>query len=182
MPPSSEAAPMLEDLRTGAWLTRERLCAYPAILLVLFAAAALGLLVTSHGLLDAFGRPLGTDFSGIFTAGWEVDQGHPSEPYHPAGFRDDQARLFGPSPSFYVCFYPPYFLALAALFGRLPYLAALVLWQAATLSLYTATVVAALRPAKLPMRPVLVACLAFPAVFINLLHGQNGFLSAALLG
>jgi hypothetical protein len=42
--------------------------------------------------------------------------------------------------------------------------------------------VAVLRPAKLPMRPVLVACLAFPAVFINLLHGQNGFLSAALLG
>jgi alpha-1,2-mannosyltransferase len=173
---------MLEDLRTGAWLTRERLCAYPAFLLVLFAAAALGLLVTSHGMLDAFGRPLGTDFSGIFTAGSEVDQGHPSEPYHPAGFRDDQARLFGPSPGFYVWFYPPYFLTLAALFARLPYLAALVLWQAATLSLYLATVVAALRPAKLPTRPVLVASLAFPAVFINLLHGQNGFLSAALLG
>ncbi len=173
---------MLEDLRTGAWLTRERLFAYPAILFVLFAAAALALLATSHGIIDAFGRPLGTDFSGIFTAGREVDEGHPGEPYHVAGFRSDQERIFGPSEDFYVWLYPPYFLALAALLGLLPYLAALVLWQATTLSLYFATVVAALRPAKLPIRPVLVAALAFPAVFINLLHGQNGFLTAALLG
>jgi alpha-1,2-mannosyltransferase len=173
---------MLEDLRTGAWLTRERLYAYPAILFVLFAAAALALLATSHGLIDAFGRPPGTDFSEIFTAGREVDQGHPGEPYHIAAFRSDQERIFGPSEDFYVWLYPPYFLALAAVFGRLPYLAALVLWQATTLSLYLATVLAALRPAKLPVRPVMVAAVAFPAVFINLLHGQNGFLTAALLG
>jgi alpha-1,2-mannosyltransferase len=173
---------MLDDLRTGAWLTRERLFVYPAILLILFAAAALVLLATSHGVIDAFGRPLGTDFSGIFTAGREVDQGHPGEPYDVAAFRGDQERLFGPSEDFYVWLYPPYFLALAAVFGRLPYLVALVLWQAATLSLYLATVLAALRPARLPARPVLVASLAFPAVFINLMHGQNGFLSAALLG
>lgn len=173
---------MLEDLRTGAWLTRERLFAYPAILFVLLAAAALALLATSHGLIDAFGRPLGTDFSGIFTAGREVDQGHPGEPYHVMAFRSDQERIFGPSEDFYIWLYPPYFLALAAVLGRLPYLAALVLWQATTLSLYLATVLAALRPAKLPARPVLVAALAFPAVFINLLHGQNGFLTVALLG
>jgi alpha-1,2-mannosyltransferase len=173
---------MLNDLRSGAWLTRERLFAYPAILLMLFAAAALVLLATSHGVIDAFGRPLGTDFSGIFTAGREVDQGHPGAPYDVAAFRSDQMRLFGPSEDFYVWLYPPYFLALAAVFGRLPYLAALVLWQAATLSLYLATVLAALRPTRLPARPVLVASLAFPAAFINLMHGQNGFLTAALLG
>ncbi len=173
---------MLEDLRTGAWLTRERLVAYPAILLVLFAAAALALLATSHGVIDAFGRPLGTDFSGIFTAGREVDQGHPGEPYHVAGFRSDQEQIFGPSADFYVWLYPPYFLALAALLGLLPYLAAWALWQATTLGLYLATVLAALRPAKLPIGPVLVAALAFPAVFINILHGQNGFLTVALLG
>ncbi len=173
---------MLEDLRTGAWLTRERLFAYPAILLVLFAAAALALLATSHGLIDVFNRPLGSDFSEIFTAGREVDQGHPGEPYHVAAFRSDQEHIFGPSADFYVWLYPPYFLALAAVFGRLPYLAALALWQATTLLLYLAAVLAALRPQRLPLGPVLIAVLAFPAVFTNLLHGQNGFLTAALLG
>lgn len=173
---------MLEDLRSGAWLTRERLFAYPAILFVLFAAAVLALLATSHGLIDAFNRPLGSDFSEIFTAGREVDQGRASEPYHVAAFRTDQEHIFGPSADFYVWLYPPYFLAFAAVFGRLPYLAALALWQATTLSLYLVAVLAALRPLRLPVGPVLVATLAFPAVFINLLHGQNGFLTAALLG
>jgi len=173
---------MLENLRTGAWLTRERLLAYPAILLILSLAAALALIATSHAGIDAFGRPLGTDFSGIFTAGREVAQGHPAQPYDVAAFRDDQARLFGASKDFYVWFYPPYFLGLAGILGHLPYLAALTLWQAMTLPLYLAAVLRALGPTKLPIRPVIIAALAFPAVFINMMHGQNGFLTAALLG
>jgi alpha-1,2-mannosyltransferase len=173
---------MLEHLRTGAWLTRERLRVYPVLLLILFGAAVLALIATSHAGIDAFGRPLGTDFSAIFTAGREADQGHSARPYDVAAFRADQTGLFGPSDGFYLWLYPPYFLALAALLGLLPYLAALALWQAATLLLYLAATLRALRPAELPIRPVLVAALAFPAGFINLMHGQNGFLTAALLG
>jgi alpha-1,2-mannosyltransferase len=51
-----------------------------------------------------------------------------------------------------------------------------------TLPLYLAAVFKALEPAKLPVCPVLFATLAFPAVFINAMHGQNGFLTAALRG
>lgn len=173
---------MLENLRTGAWLTRERLIAYPAILFILFCAAALAMLCTAHAGFDTFGRPLGTDFSGIFTAGREVAQGHPARPYNLMAFRQDQAQIFGPSKDYYVWLYPPYFLGLAGILGHLPYLPALLLWQAATLPLYLAVVLKALGSARLPTRPVIVAALAFPAVFINLAHGQNGFLTAALLG
>ncbi len=67
----------------------------------------------------------------------------------------------------------------------LPYLPALIVWQFGTLALYafalraiTRTIAPALTEDKLWW----LAALAFPAVFVNLGHGQNGFLSAALLG
>jgi len=59
----------------------------------------------------------------------------------------------------------------------LPYGWALVLWTALTLPAY----LAALR-AILSRRETVLIALAFPAVFVNLGHGQNGFLTAALLG
>lgn len=172
---------MLEYLRTGAWLTRARLHAYPVILLTLLAAAALVLIATSHAGMDAYRRPLGTDFSGFWTAGQEIDAGHLAQPYDLAAFRSDQAQFFGPSEDFYTWFYPPYFLAIAGALGHLPYFTALALWQVTTLALYIVAIFAALRPARLPVRPVLIAALAYPAVFINLMHGQNGFLTATLL-
>jgi hypothetical protein len=73
--------------------------------------------------------------------------------------------------------YPPLFLLIAAPLALLPYGAALATWMAATLPLY----LIALKHA-LPVRRWYVFALAFPAVFVNLGHGQNGFLTAALLG
>ena len=70
---------------------------------------------------------------------------------------------------------------------------ALAVWQAVTLGLYLLTIGAILkhsRPAAYGRsdkpRPTtwlwLLLALAFPAVLINIGHGQNGFLTAALLG
>ena len=41
--PASDEAFMFNTLRSGAWLTRQRLRAYPAVLLAAFAIAGLGL-------------------------------------------------------------------------------------------------------------------------------------------
>ena len=87
-------------------------------------------------------------------------------------------EIFGPAAPFYAWGYPPYFLALAALFALFPYLLALVLWQATTLPLYLGAVGAALPRT----RTTLLVGAAFPAVFINLSAGHNGFLTAGLLG
>jgi hypothetical protein len=172
---------MRDQLETGVWLTPERLRRYPALLLAFLLAAAVLLLITAKGDLDAFGRPLGTDFSEIWIAGIEVDQGHPEQPYDMAAHFAEQRSHFGALDAVYVWPYPPYFLALAALFGLVPYLTALALWQFATLAVYVVCVFGALRPLRLPIGPTLVAALGFPAVFINLAHGHNGFLTAALL-
>ena len=78
---------------------------------------------------------------------------------------------------FYGWHYPPFFLAVAFLVASLPYAFGLSLWLAASLAAYLAAV-----RAILPRPETLLIAAAFPAVFINIGHGQNGFLTAALLG
>lgn len=168
-------------MRTGSWLTPERLRVYPALIGAALAAALIVLVATSHGGKDRWDRPLGVDFSGVWVAGQAVRAGHPAQPYDNAAHAAAQAEAFGPSDSFLPWPYPPFFLALAGLLAALPYLAALGAWQASTCLLYLAAVLRALRGTSLARRDVIVAALAFPAVTINLLHGQNGLLSAGLL-
>lgn len=173
---------MLETFRTGAWLNRQRLQIYPLILLTAFIIAGVGLAVTAHRGIDAYGRPLGSDFSEIWVAGRAVDQGDPARPYDVAAYQRDQINVFGVKDGFYIWPYPPFFLAIAAVLALWPYGVAFAIWQSTTLGLYLATIFAVLRPARLPATPVLVTTLAFPPAFINFMHGQNGFLTAGLLG
>jgi len=172
---------MIDSLKTGLWLTPARLKTYPLLLLLMVCGAAAFLVLTRHGDFDQFGRPLGPDFSDIWVAGQNVRDGQPAAAYDPILHQKKTAEFFGVSPDFYLWSYPPYFLGVAALFACFPYLLALLIWQAATLSLYLAAVWAAAKPTGLSKVSVLIPALAFPAVFVNLAHGQNGFLTAALL-
>jgi hypothetical protein len=88
-----------------------------------------------------------------------------------------EKRIFGAETPFYGWHYPPLFLGVAAMLALMPYLLALFVWQAVTLALY----LAAMR-AILPRPEFWLPALAFPAVLINISHGHNGLLSAALLG
>ena len=58
-----------ELLRSGDWLTRERIRLLALAVLIASAAGFLYLIVTAHGLVDFQGRPLGTDFSNLYAAG-----------------------------------------------------------------------------------------------------------------
>ena len=172
---------MIDVLRNGAWLTRERLRVYPLMLLIGLSLAVLFLGATSNGQMDRFDRPLGTDFSQVWTAGVEVLEGQPQVPYDNRVHAQKQRDLFGDKTQFYGWHYPPYFLGLAAVLALMPYLVALLAWQAATLALYLASVRAIIAGRIAPARAWLIPALAFPAVFVNLGHGHNGFLTAALL-
>jgi hypothetical protein len=171
---------MWASLKSGSWLTPERLRVYPALLLAFQAIAVVALVATSDGLHDFWGRPLGTDFAQVWVAGREVLGGHPEHPFDVDAHLAAQQAFFGPSSDVYGWHYPPYFLALAALLALLPYAAALAAWQLSTLPIYVGGVYRALRGSGLARREVLVVALAFPAVFVNLTHGQNGFLTAGL--
>jgi len=85
--------------------------------------------------------------------------------------------VFGRDVPFFGWHYPPFFFAIAALVATLPYAWGLLLWMALSLPAY----LAAMR-AILPRPETLLTAAAFPAVFVNVGHGQNGFFTAALLG
>ena len=168
---------IIDNFRSGAWLTAERVRVYSGIVFALGLFAALALLATSNGLIDYQRRPLGTDFSNVYAAGKYVLAGKPAAPFSPPLQHEKEKSIFGADTPFYGWHYPPVFLALAAALALLPYFAALAFWQLATLSLYLWNVHAITRDPR-----AFLPALAFPAVFINLTHGQNGFLTAALLG
>jgi hypothetical protein len=172
---------LVARLRDGDWLTDARLRVYPMLVLGFFILAFAALFVSSDGRIDALGRPLGTDFSQVWVAGGEVLAGQPAAPFDAKTHFARQQQIFGPETPLFGWHYPPYFLAVAVAVALLPYLPALLAWQALSLPLYLAAVFGALRGTGLPRRQVLVAALAFPAVAINIAHGHNGFLTAGLL-
>ena len=172
---------MIGALRSGSWLTRERLRVYPLLLGLGLGATLLGMIVTRIGVFDHWGRPLGSDFSQIWVAGGEIWAGHPAQPYDNVAHAAAQAAAFGAPDSFYSWPYPPYFLAIAALVAMLPYLAALAAWQGATLVLYLGAVLRTGRGLWIERGTLIGVALVFPAVTVNLIHGHNGFLTTALL-
>lgn len=178
-----------DTVRSGAFLTAERIRLVALAVLIASAAGLAYLLATATGLNDAFGRPLGTDFSNVYAAGTYVLEGRPAAPFDIVAQQVREREIFGPDTDLYGWHYPPFFLFVAAALALLPYLAALAVWQGVTLTLYLAAILAILRPAlsaawsgDRPDGLVLLAALAYPAVFVNLGHGHNGFLTAALIG
>src|SRR3984893_13976841 len=168
---------LLAALRSGAWLTRERVWLVAGAILAASAIGVLYLVLTAHGRIDANGRPLGTDFSNVYAAGTAVLEGRPELPFDPPQQYAREQAIFGAATPFYGWHYPPFFLFIAAALALLPYLAALVVWQGASLGLYLLairTIVTASlwqdssQPSVPSDRLWLLLALAFPAVFVNL--------------
>jgi hypothetical protein len=167
-----------QGLRSGDWLTDARMRGYSLILLAICTLAVVGWIAASDGLIDRNSKPIGTDFSNVYAAGTLIWQGRPAEAYEPARQHAAEKAVFGGREvPFYGWLYPPFFFAVAFLVASLPYAWGLAIWLAASFAAY----LAAMR-AILPRPETLLIAAAFPAVFINIGHGQNGFLTAALLG
>jgi len=167
-----------QGLRSGEWLTSARARSYSLILLGLCAVAIVGWIALSDGLIDRNGKPVGTDFSNVYAAGRLTWQGRPAEAYDPPLQHAAEKAVFGGREvPFYGWHYPPFFFAVAFLVAAVPYGWGLSIWLVTSLMAYLATM-----RAILPRPETLLIAAAFPAVFVNIGHGQNGFLTTALLG
>ena len=210
-----------QALRSGAWLTRERIRMVAFAVLIASAAGFLYLVVTATGGVDRQGRPIGTDFSNVYAAGTYVLEGNFQAPFDSVQQFARERSIFGAATQFYGWHYPPYFLFVAAALAWMRYGLALFVWQAITLGLYLLAIRTSLSSSSRGARRAspesittglqgqapstslwrrwlwipdsryaasgmtadwLVLALAFPAVLINVGHGHNGFLTAALLG
>ena len=169
---------MLAALRSGSFVTRERMCVYSILLLVAYVATMVMLLATADGIVDKAGRPIGTDFANVYAAGKLALESRAPLAYDWPAHHDMQKHISGREDiPYYGWHYPPTFLIVAAALAFLPYFGALLVYQAATLAAYLAVV------RNISARPeTWLLAAAFPAVFVNVTHGHNGFITAALLG
>jgi arabinofuranan 3-O-arabinosyltransferase len=134
--------------------------------------------LSGQWLIDSAGRLADSDFVDVWAAGRLALDGHAAAAWDWAIHRDAEVAALGHDfPGNYGWHYPPTFLFVAAALATLPYLAALLGWLAVTLPMY----LAAIRAIMGERLGILIAC-AFPAVMWNMLVGQNGFLTAALIG
>lgn len=167
-----------QDLRTGNWLTPARICNYALLVLAISVAGLIGLLATSDHMIDRNGKPIGTDFSNVYAAGVLTLSGKAPDAYDPKLQHAAEIAVFeGRDVPFFGWHYPPFFLMVAALLALMPYGFALACWLAVSLPAFMAAV-----HSIVPRRETWLVTAAFPAVFVNVGHGQNGFFTAALLG
>ncbi|MDQ2804129.1 MAG: DUF2029 domain-containing protein [Pseudomonadota bacterium] len=171
-------AALLAVLRCADWLTAERARGWCRVLAALSLTVAIGWVALSRDGLDPLGKPLGTDFVSFWTASRLALAGHAAAAYDPLTHAAAQLALF-PSAhdKYYAFFYPPVFLLLCLPVAVLPYLPSLLAWLAAGL----VALLTCLR-SLLPQPWAALPLLAFPAMLVNVGHGQNGFISAACFG
>lgn len=168
-----------QQLETGDWLTPERMRNYALLIGIMSAFGLAVLWLTGDGLVDRFGRPIGTDFANPYTAGLMALDGAAAQIFDFAVHEQVQRAFFGGGEDhpFYGWPYPPVFLIPSAGLALLPYLTALGLYMSLTVLFYLAAI-----RSIIPLRSALIAAVAFPAVFVTIAHGQNAFLTAAFLG
>jgi len=168
----------VDALKSGHWVTLERLRVYAWILVVFWLCGIGAVILTAKGGIDFMGRPLGADFSNVWSAGRLALEGVAAQAYDPRLHALAQQAHWGMTDiPFYGWHYPPFFLLMAAALAVLPYGWALLVWMALTFPLYGAVMG---KIAPFPLTTLLA--IAYPAVAMNLIQGQNGFVNAALMG
>lgn len=130
----------------------------------------------AEGLRDNDGILIGRDFVVFWAASVLALDGQIAQIFDLPSFHAVQERLLGETVPLYPWLYPPHGLFTILPLGLLPYLWSYLAWSVSTLALY---LFAALGRSWANLRGL--ALVLAPATFVNLLMGQNGFLTAALL-
>jgi arabinofuranan 3-O-arabinosyltransferase len=143
-----------------------------------YLVALAGLFVRHQWMIDAAGHPMPSDFLEIWSAGRLALQGAALSAYdgrlqHAA----EAAAVSHDFKGFYNWSYPPSFLFPAAAIAALPYALAFAAWIAGGLALHGFSIAAITR------RPAAMAvAFASPWALACALVGQNGFITAGLIG
>ncbi len=129
-------------------------------------------------IFDDNGLGIPTDFVNVWSAGKLVLDGHPALAYDWGIQKQVQLAVLGQSyDGNFAWHYPPPFLFVAAFLAQFPYAVAFIGWAAVSFVPYLVV-----------MRAIVgrscgwLIAAAFPVVLTNTLVGQNGFLTASLIG
>jgi hypothetical protein len=161
----------------GRFFTAHRLFAYPVIFLTVYVIAGLAWLAMSSDMLDPRDKPLGYDFITFWAGSWLTLNDTAAAVFDPAKIMAAEQIAVPASEKLFLWHYPPTFLLLVAPLSLIPYTLAYLLWSAGTFVFYVLVV---RRMAPQPQTVLLL--IAFPGAFLNFFHGQNAFITGALLG
>ena len=124
------------------------------------------------------GQGIPTDFVNVWAAGRLALEGHPAQAWDwDIQKQVELALLRQDFIGYFAWHYPPPFLFIASLLAQFPYSVAFIGWVSASFVPYLVMMRAIVGR---PFGWLLAA--SFPMVFNNTLVGQNGFLTAALIG
>jgi arabinofuranan 3-O-arabinosyltransferase len=153
----------------------EELCAAVVLASAVFLGASL---FKGAWLIDWQGLAIPSDFVNVWAAGRLVLEGHPAAAYdwtiHKQAEVEALGHAFATNGSWSN---PPPFLFVGAALAKLPYFAAFAVWMCVTWAVFALT----LREI-VGHRLGLFLAGAFPATWLNVSVGQNGFFTAALIG
>jgi arabinofuranan 3-O-arabinosyltransferase len=165
--------PAPEQAAIPAWLVRVCL-----VLAVANVTLCLSAYFSHWWVYNADGLGIPTDFINVWAAGRLVLDGVPAQAYDwDIQKQVEVAKLGQDFVGYFAWHYPPPFLFVASLLAQLPYQLAFIGWA-----------VVSFLPFLVAMRAIVgrnfgyLLALAIPMAFINALVGQNGFLTAALIG
>ncbi len=166
-----------EHAATGDWLATPALRRRVAILLWMQTVVFAFLFAGARGWIVPLQHPGSLDFVSFYAAGVLADSGHALAAYSRIAHHAAEQAALGPGTPYEYFLYPPPFLLVCGVLGRLPLPAAFLAFEAVTLVGGLAVLRAIL---DLPWRRCIAGLLAFPAVPWVLLLGQNSFFTAGL--
>jgi arabinofuranan 3-O-arabinosyltransferase len=165
-------------------ISRERaagaLLAKPVVLIAFALTVAHAVFLASFwvdGLwADKTGAP--SDFVAVWAAGKLASAGHPASVYDWGAHKlVEQTAVGHPFAGYFGFHYPPTFLLVAAALSMLSYATAYTVWALGTFPAYLIAIRAIVGD-----RIGYLLAAAFPAVLANFTIGQNGFVTAGLIG
>lgn len=128
--------------------------------------------------LDVVGYPLGRDFINVWSGPQVAFGDKVSALFDLRGYHEAIGRLFGTPLPFHNWGYPLFTLPVFWSLAQLPYFWALAVWTVGLFAIFAAIVLGEVETDR--RRQALLLLIFTPACLINLVGGQNGFLSAAL--
>ena len=159
------------------WLGLKRLRLYSRTAALVFSILAIGLVFHSN-IVDPNGFPLVFDFGVFWGAAYLALSGHPADAYQSSHLQSAVKTIIPiVTEGSYGWFYPPNFFLFISPLALVPYLYAYLVFMLLTLAVYVIVV-----QRIFPGRDALWCLAGFSGVWVNLLLGQNAFLTAALAG
>jgi hypothetical protein len=165
----------LQDL--DALITPARVRNYSVLLIAGYVLGLAGWLATMHADVDPRGKPFGYDFITFYAQSVLALRGQAALAYVPWDILAVEQTVVPADKATFFWHYPPPFALITLPLALMPYKLAYASFVASTFALYLAVV----RRIS-DHRWTLLLAVAFPAVFVNAFHGQNGFLNTAILG